>query len=104
MAGFDVDPVLVGTEVHGKKILSYDKLQDTVRKLNIKMAVLTLPAAQAQKAADALVEAGVRAIWNFCPVTLNLPDTVAVKNENMAASLAVLSAKLKEILKKEENN
>ena len=104
VAGFDVDPVLVGTEVHGKKILSYDKLQDTVRKLNIKMAVLTLPAAQAQKAADALVEAGVRAIWNFCPVTLGLPDTVAVKNENMAASLAVLSAKLKEILKKEENN
>ena len=46
----------------------------------------------------------MRAIWNFSPVTLNLPDTVAVKNENMAASLALLSAKLKEILKKEENN
>ena len=75
-----------------------------MRKLNVKLAVLTLPASQAQKAADALVDAGIRAIWNFCPVTLNLPETVAVKNENMAASLAVLSAKLKEILKKEENN
>ena len=104
VAGFDVDPSLVGTEIHGKKILSSEKLTSTARKLNVKLAVLTLPASQAQKAADALVDAGIRAIWNFCPVTLNLPETVAVKNENMAASLAVLSAKLKEILKKEENN
>ena len=104
VAGFDTDPSLIGKEVHGKKILSADKLKDAVRKLKVKMAVLTLPASQAQKTADILVDAGVRAIWNFTPVGLNLPDTVAVKNENMAASLAVLSAKLKEILKKEENN
>ena len=104
LAGFDTDPALVGTEVHGKKILSSEKLAETVKKLKVKMAVLTLPAAAAQKVANTLVEAGVRAIWNFSPVTLNLPGTVAVKNENMAASLAVLSAKLKEILKKEENN
>ena len=64
--------------------------------------MLTLPASEAQRVADALVETGIRAIWNFCPVSLNLPDNVAVKNENMAASLAVLSAKLKEILKKEK--
>ena len=104
VAGFDTDPSLIGKEVHGKKILSADKLKDAVRKLKVKMAVLTLPASQAQKTADILVDAGVRAIWNFSPVGLNLPDSVAVKNENMAASLAVLSAKLKEILKKEENN
>lgn len=104
LAGFDVDPALIGSEVHGKRILPFKELAETVKKLGVKMAVLTLPASQAQKVADAVVEAGVRAIWNFCPVTLNLPDTVAVKNENMAASLAVLSAKLKEILKKEENN
>lgn len=104
VAGFDVDPSLIGTEVHGKKILPCEKLGDVVRKLKVKLAVLTLPAAAAQRVADALVGAGVRAIWNFCPVTLSLPDTVAIKNENMAASLAVLSAKLKEILNKEENN
>ena len=104
VAGFDTDPSLIGKEVHGKKIFSYDKLASAVEKLKIKLGVLTLPAAKAQEAADTLVRAGVRAIWNFSPVTLNLPDTVAVKNENMAASLALLSAKLKEILKKEENN
>lgn len=65
------------------------------------MAILTLPAEFAQEMADRLVGAGIRAIWNFSPVALALPSTVAVKNENMAASLAVLSARLKDILSKE---
>ena len=68
------------------------------------MAVMTLPPVQSQKEGDALVEAGVREIWNYCLFSLGPPDTVAVKNENLAASLAVLSAKRKELLKKEENN
>ena len=102
VAGFDTDPELVGKEIHGKKILPAERLFSTIKRLDIKIAVLTLPASEAQRVADALVETGIRAIWNFCPVSLNLPDNVAVKNENMAASLAVLSAKLKEILKKEK--
>ncbi len=102
IAGFDTDNALIGKEVHGKKILHVAKMASTVRKLGIKIAILTLPAAHAQVMADILVEAGIRAIWNFSPVSLNLPDNVAVKNENMAASLAVLSARLKEILSKED--
>lgn len=102
VTGFDVDKYIVGTEIHGKKILHTDKLADIVRKTGIKIAVLTLPAAYAQEMADRLVAAGIRAIWNFSPVTLNLPDNVAVKNENMAASLALLSARLKDILSKED--
>lgn len=102
VTGFDVDKYIVGTEIHGKKILHTDKLADVVRKTGIKIAVLTLPAAYAQEMADRLVAAGIRAIWNFSPVTLNLPDNVAVKNENMAASLALLSARLKDILSKED--
>lgn len=102
VAGFDTDPELVGKEIHGKKILPAERLFSTIKRLDIKIAVLTLPASEAQRVADALVETGIRAIWNFCPVSLNLPDNVAVKNENMAASLAVLSAKLKEILKREK--
>ena len=56
----------------------------------------------AQAAADALVEGGVRAIWNFAPVHLALPADIAVKNEDMAASLAILSRRLAEILKNEK--
>ena len=73
-----------------------------MRRLGVKMAILTLPAKFAQTMADRLVSAGIRAIWNFSLAGLSLPSTVAVKNENMAASLAVLSARLKEILSKED--
>ena len=102
VAGFDPDPALAGTEVHGKKIFGIEKLEDIVRRLGVKMAILTLPAKFAQTMADRLVSAGIRAIWNFSLAGLSLPSTVAVKNENMAASLAVLSARLKEILSKED--
>ena len=47
---------------------------------------------------DRLVAAGIKAIWNFASVQLNVPEGVIVQNENMASSLAVLSNKLKEML------
>ena len=68
VAGFDSNPALFGTEVHGKKILGTDKLESTVKRLGVKMAILTLPAEFAQEMADRLVGAGIRAIWNFSPV------------------------------------
>jgi redox-sensing transcriptional repressor len=46
-----------------------------------------------------LVEAGIRAIWNFAPVHLNVPEHIIVQNENLAASLAVLSKQLTEKIK-----
>ena len=44
---------------------------------------------------DELVEAGIQGIWNFAPTTLNLPDNILVKNENLAASLAALTTELR---------
>ena len=51
---------------------------------------------------DELAAGGVRAIWNFAPVHLSLPENIAVKNEDMAASLAILSQRLAEILNNEK--
>ncbi|MDR1074158.1 MAG: redox-sensing transcriptional repressor Rex [Treponema sp.] len=101
VAGFDIDEKILSKEIDGKKILPTGKLESAVKKLNIKMSVLTTPYEEAQAAADALVRAGIRAIWNFTPAHIKTPDDVAVKNEDMAVSLAVLSQQLKEILKKE---
>ncbi|MDR2793279.1 MAG: redox-sensing transcriptional repressor Rex, partial [Treponema sp.] len=101
IAGFDVDERLISQEINGKKILPLDKLASAVKKLDIKIAILTTPNEQAQAVTDILVNAGIRAIWNFTPAHIKTPDDVAVKNEDMAVSLAVLSQQLKEILKKE---
>ena len=102
VAGFDVDPALIGTEVAGKKIFSVEKMANLIRRLGVKIGIITLPKEYAQETADKLIEAGIRAIWNFSPTYIKVPDNVAVKNENMASSLAVLSKQLRHILESEK--
>ena len=96
VAGFDVDKRVVGTTVGGKPVYSLQRLSDTVRRLGVKMGIVTVPGPQAQTVADELVSSGIKAIWNFAPVHIDLPAGVIIKNENLAASLAVLSSRLSE--------
>jgi redox-sensing transcriptional repressor len=95
---FDADEALAGQQICGKHILSPSQLSDMCRRMNIHIGIITVPASQAQAVCDSLVESGVLAIWNFAPVHLNTPDGILVQNENMAASLAVLSKHLSEQL------
>ena len=103
IAGFDISDDVIGRKVQGKLILPTGKLEGAIKKLDINIAILTVPQEHAQAMADALVKAGIRAIWNFTPAHISVPANIAVRNENMASSLAVLSAQLREILKKENN-
>jgi redox-sensing transcriptional repressor len=66
--------------------------------MNIHIGIITVPADRAQVVCDQLVAGGVLAIWNFAPVHLTVPDNILVQNENMAASLAILSKHLKDRL------
>ena len=68
--------------------------------MNIHIGIITVPAASAQEICDSLVKSGVRAIWNFAPVHLVVPEGILVQNENMASSLALLSNHLREQLNK----
>jgi redox-sensing transcriptional repressor len=101
VAGFDVSKCLIGREINGKKILASDNLAKSIKEMNVKIGILTTPKDIAQEMADELVKGGVRAIWNFTPCHLDLPQRVTVKNEDMASSLAILSKQLEEILSKE---
>ncbi len=98
IAAFDVDPNLTGGEISGKQVLPMNKLSGICRNMNIHIGIITVPASQAQAVCDSLVESGVLAIWNFAPMHLNTPEGILVQNENMAASLAVLSKHLSEQL------
>jgi redox-sensing transcriptional repressor len=98
LAGFDVNKTLINKEVNGKKVFHIDKLEDLVRRMNIHIGIITTPKEVAQEVADLMIKAGVKAIWNFSPTHLIIPDNVVLKNEDMAASLAILSNKLKELL------
>ncbi len=102
VAGFDNDENLNGIKVNGKPILPMEKLANLVRRMKIKIAIIAVPQDQAQMVCDQLVRAGIQAIWNFAPVSLDVSPDILVKNENLAASLALLSHKLSQKLKKNE--
>ncbi len=94
VAGFDNDPALAGTKEAGKPILPLCELPRFCAEGKIIMGIITVPAEHAQEVCDLLIEGGIKAIWNFAPTHLAVPDGILVQNENMAASLAVLSKHL----------
>lgn len=94
VAAFDVDKRLFGTLVSGKKIYSMSHLKKFVQERKIRIGIIAVPKAAAQTALDALVAAGVQAVWNFAPAPLRAPKDVLLKTEDLAASLAMLAAKL----------
>lgn len=100
VAAFDVDESKIGSEICGKKVFALSKIKELCKRMKIRIGIITVPVHSAQKACDILVNSGIYAIWNFAPVHLKVPDNILVQQENMAASLAVLSAHLAEAIKK----
>ena len=90
-AAFDSDPDLSGKTFHGVKVRPMEDLTRLVRRLKLKLGILTVPTAAAQKGADELVAAGIRGILSFCPIQIDVPKGVIVQNVDLAQSLAVLS-------------
>lgn len=90
VALFDASPSLTGRRIGGRQVFPVAELSHIVKRLGIKVGIITVPAEWAQKIAATLVEAGVKAIWNFAPVSLNVPRDVVVRNEDLAAGLATL--------------
>jgi redox-sensing transcriptional repressor len=99
VAAFDSDTNRIGEKIGGVKILSADKLSDLCRRMKIHIGIITVPAGQAQIVCDQLVAGGILAIWNFAQVHLAVPDHILVQNENLAASLAILSNHLKKAMR-----
>lgn len=90
VALFDSNPELVGSQISGRPVFAIQELLHVIRSLQIKVAIITVPAEWAQTIANVLVEAGVKAIWNFAPAILDVPSQVVVRNEDLAAGLATL--------------
>ncbi len=88
---FDNDPAKVGTRWNGLTVLSINQLEPTLRSEPVDMAVIVTPAEVAQGLADRLVVLGVKAILNFAPVQVTVPDDVVVKTVNLALELETLS-------------
>lgn len=99
---FDINPQLYGKKLRGICVQPLDHIIDFVEANNIDIAVLTIPKDGAVDVTEQLVEHGVKAIWNFAHVDLNVPDDVIVENVHLSDSLMKLSYKINR--KKMENN
>ncbi|MBQ4178809.1 MAG: redox-sensing transcriptional repressor Rex, partial [Elusimicrobia bacterium] len=97
IAAFDNNPERVDKFINYKKVFSIDRLEDIISRMQIKIGILTVPSTVAQELADRMVKVGIKAIWNFAPIKINVPKDVVVQHENLASSLAVLSQKIKNL-------
>ncbi len=103
IAGFDTDKNKIGNKIHGKLIFELEKLPDLVARMHIQLCVLTVPPEVAQAVAEYVVKAGIKAVWNFTSAKLDLPADIIVERVGLEASFAVLSSRLKEARKVEED-
>lgn len=101
LAAFDAAPLAEKTD-EGKPILHISKLESFCKSNKVLMGIITVPAAQAQEVCDQLIGCGIKAIWNFAPTHLEVPQNILVQNENMAMSLAVLSMHLQAQMKEKK--
>ncbi len=98
LAAFDV--ATCGQKVvEGKNIYPMGQLEAFCKQNKVLMAIITVPTNCAQEVCDRLIGCGIKAVWNFAPTHLDVPQGILVQNENMATSLAVLSMHLQAQIK-----
>jgi redox-sensing transcriptional repressor len=90
-AVFDDDKNKVGTKQADFTVQPLSELVETVQRLNIRLAIMAVPAEVAQDVADHLVEAGIRGLLNFAPVSIQVPPDVALNAVDVAVQLEQLS-------------
>jgi len=91
IAAFDAEPRRKRDKEIKQPIYGMDELPEFVKRQNVKMVILTVPAAVAQEVANRLIDAGITGILNFSPIVLSVPEEVMVNNVNLAIELENLS-------------
>ena len=99
---FDVNPVLKGISIRGNEIRMMEELPQFLETHDVQIAALTLPKNNAAETADFLVQHGIKAIWNFAHLDLDVPDDVVVENVHLVDSLMQLSYRITSYEKKEK--
>lgn len=94
---FDCNPELVGSECRGAVVMPMEEMPDFIRNNNIDIVALTIPKTSASKVAQVAVEAGIKGIWNFAHMDLNVPEGIVVENVHLSESLMTLSYNLGDV-------
>ncbi len=90
VGAFDNDLNKIDNRIENLTVRSTKELEEIIKEEDVKVGIIAVPAEAAQNVAEKLIEAGVKAIWNFAPTRLYVPDEVAVRNEDLAVGIVSL--------------
>lgn len=94
VAGFDIRPELAGTVINGIPVFHVDDFPAKRRELDATIGIVTVPVERAQEVTDFMIAGGIRALWNFTPFRIRVPETIVVQNTSLYAHLAVMFNRL----------
>lgn len=95
---FDVNPKIIGLKINDIEVQDIDLLEDFVKHEAIQIGIICVPQKNAQKVCDLLIKSGVKGIWNFAPVDLQVPEGIIVENVHLSESLLTLTCLLNDII------
>ena len=90
VAAFDVNPELVGKDLNGIPIFHSDDFEAKMKEYDVNIGVLTVPINIAQEITNKMVDGGIKAVWNFTPFRIRVPENIVVQNTSLYAHLAVM--------------
>lgn len=96
VAGFDVNTELIGTSVGDIPVYDIAQLKERQKENNAQIAILTVPVNHSQSAANEVIAAGIKAIWNFTPFRIKAPADVVIANTSIYAHLALIYNRMAE--------
>ena len=94
VAAFDVNPELVGKDLNGIPIFHSDDFEAKMKEYDVNIGVLTVPINIAQEITNKMVDGGIKAVWNFTPFRIRVPEDIVVQNTSLYAHLAVMFNRL----------
>lgn len=94
VAAFDVNPEVVDTTLNGIPIFHSDSFQEKMQEYDVNIGVLTVPIEIAQQITDTMVAGGIKAVWNFTPFRIRVPEHIVVQNTSLYAHLALMFNRL----------
>ena len=94
VAAFDINPELLGTCLNGIPIFHPDEFECKRTEYDVRIGVLTVPIEIAQSITDKMVAGGIKAVWNFTPFRIRVPECIVVQNTSLYAHLALMFNRL----------
>ena len=94
VAAFDVNPNLIGTHINGIPIFHSSEFVKKMKEYDVHIGVLTVPIEIAQQITDTMIAGGIKAVWNFTPFRIPVPENIVVQNTSLYAHLAVMFNRL----------